>query len=760
MPTISGAKSGITARKVTRLTRAEFRSWMKDEGVARIYNEICQLKQARDGGMMTEKEFEEKKSLLKKKLPYVTYMAEFKGNIRKNENAIPTGLFMMDYDHVGDPEEFYNTHVKGRGKEWAIALCHRTPSGEGLRLVGCIPPGMNIPRAQAWMGGLLGRMDYDKAVHDPARASFLPPESALLYYDEDLLFADDLAAELARRGISLPEARPGIPAEVTVTDAAPAAPAPASAPAAPARAYPTAFHGEPYADIARRWLTARGAAEPVEGERHTRLLHLAADLRYICENNPDWLRAVMPAYGLPEEELKGIADYACSKPLANCRPRRLEDALRPRCQDEPLPPLPAVLPPLISLLTENVPDFQKPAVAQAVFPALATLVSDVSFAYIDGRPTGVGLMNLLVGAQSIGKSGINTPIDYILARVRARDDENRRIEQQWKDEVNAKGANKDKRQRPRTCVQWLETDMTNAALVQRLKDAGGRYLYLRMDELRMLDALKGNTRTDSQFNIICLAFDEAPYGQERVGTMSVSGNPCLRLNWNASTTPRQGKLYFKHVLVNGPLTRISLCVIPDRGIGAEIPVYGTYGDDFARRLAPYLDHLEQASGGLDCPEAYDLARRLDAECREKAKRLQSLAYDSWRRRANVIAYRKACLLWLAGGQQWSPEYDDFVRWSLHYDLACKMRLFGPEVEEALRLEAAEAPVSTPSGRKRSDWLAALPAEFTYADLMALRRDDGRGEKGAKDLLSQWKSRGYIEPLTGDTYKNTLYRKCC
>ena len=200
MPTISGAKSGITARKVTRLTRAEFRSWMKDEGVARIYNEIRQLKQARDGGMMTEKEFEEKKSQLKKKLPYVTYMAEFKGNIRKNENAIPTGLFMMDYDHVGDPEEFYNTHVKGREKEWAIALCHRTPSGEGLRIVACLPQGMNIPRAQAWMGGLLGRMDYDKAVRDPARASFLPPESALLYYDEDLLFADDLAAELARRG--------------------------------------------------------------------------------------------------------------------------------------------------------------------------------------------------------------------------------------------------------------------------------------------------------------------------------------------------------------------------------------------------------------------------------------------------------------------------------------------------------------------------------------------------------------------------------
>ena len=786
MPIISGAKGGIAVRDLIQIAPAVFRSWMEDKNVADLIDSIRQAKKLRDAGVLTEKEsqeriaqlkkdrvdklelnrqlkeylekeYSEKKARLKRCLPYITYMAYFKNDIRKNENAIPTGLYIMDYDHVPNPEEIYNTLIKGRERELAIALVHVTPSGEGLRIVACTPQGMTIAEAQAWMGEQLGRMDYDKAVHDLARASFMFPESALLYYDEDLLFAEDLAAELARRGIVLTAKRheeaPATPVEAETAAATTAEPSGST------KTYPDNFHGVPYADIAHRLLTANGQAEPVEGERHQRLLWLADPMRYICENNENWLLQVMPTYGLPLEEMKGIVKWACAQPLRPQRPKVLEQALRPRPEDEELPELPEKLPGLIRLAVMNTPDFQKAAVAPSVFPPLSTHANQVYFPYIDGKWTGLGQMNLLIASSSSGKSCVNTPIDYIMADIRARDEENRRIEQAWKDEVNAKGANKDKRKRPKTCVQWMEPDTTNAALVQRLMDAEGRFIYLRMDELKMFDALKGNTKTNSQHNIICLAFDEAAYGQERVGTMSVSANPKLRLNWNASTTPLQAKDYFAGVLIDGPLTRICLCTIPAQEIGAEIPVHGEYDEAFAAQLRPYIENLNNVPPGrMECPEAYALAKRLNEECRQKAKELKSLAYDSFRKRAVLIAYRKACLLWLANGQRWEPEIEDFVRWSLQYDLACKMRFFGRKTEMALAMEAAEAPVVS-SGRKRSELLARLPQEFTYDDLVCARQDEGLSAEGAMDQLKQWKKRGNVEVVTGDTYKTATFRKC-
>lgn len=786
MPIISGAKGGITDSRLIRLTPAEFRLWMEDKKVAEQIDSIRQAKKLRDAGVLTEKEsqeriaqlkkdrvdklelnrqlyeylqkeYSEKKAQLKRCLPYITYMAYFENDIRNNANATPTGLYIMDYDHVPDPEAIYNAFIKGREGDFAIALVHITPSGEGLRIVACMPPGMTIIEAQAWLAEQLGWMDYDKAVHDLARASFMFRKADLLYYDEELLFCEDLEAELARRGIVLPTGQPE-EAPVTPVEAETAA-ATTAEPSCPAQTYSDTFQGEPYADIAYRCLTANGKKEPEVGERHQRLLWLADLLRYICGNNENWLLQVMPTYGLPLEEMKGIVKWACAQPLRPQRPKVLEQALRPRPEDEELPELPKKLPGLIRLVGMNTPDFQKPAVLQSVFSPLATHPNQVYFLYIDGKWTGLGQMTLLVAPSSSGKSCVNTPIDYIMADIRARDEENRRIEQAWKDEVNTKGANKDKSKRPKTCVQWMEPDMTNAALVQRLMDAEGRFIYLRMDELKMFDALKGNTKTESQHNIICLAFDESPYGQERAGTMSVSGRPKLRLNLNASTTPRQAKLYFRDKLIDGPLTRICFCTIPDQGIGADIPVYGTYGEAFATELHHYIENLNNVSPGrMECPEAYDLAKRLNAECQERAKKTKSRAYDSFRKRAVLIAYRKACLLWLANGQRWEPEIEDFVRWSLQYDLACKMRFFGREVELALALEAAETPVSS-SGRKRSELLARLPQEFTFDDLMRARQDEGQSAEGTMDQLKQWKKRGNVEVVTGDTYKTATFRKC-
>lgn len=731
------------ARRVQDCPRELYHRVKDDPRVKEICDALAENEKAYEEGRKTKKEHDDFKAKHKSLLPAFLLQGMPKDGLRKSQAGyIPTGLAMMDYDGLPRPQEYFEQKVRPLLERPDIRICwvHVTPSGRGLRIVFRIPSGCpSIAAAQRWMGEQLGDTSYDACVKDYARLSYAVPRSHDLYLDEDLLFAE-------------PEAQPEAPA------AASPAPAPAPQPEAPEKAYPDTFHGKRFADIARRWLTAQGEAEPKEGERHQRLLALATDLRYICENNPRWLFQVMPRYGLPEEEMKRICTYACEKHLSNYRPRRLEKALRPRPEDWELPRLPEKLPQLVDLLLSRTPDIYKAATAQALFPALATYVCLVRLSYIDGKPTGLGQMCLLMAPSSSGKSCVNAVIDRILAPIAAQDEENRRIEQQWKDEVNSKGANKDKRKRPKTCVQWVEPDMTNAVLVQRLLDAGGRYIYTRMDELKQFDALKGNVKTDGQLTAMCKAFDESHWGQERVGTMSVSGRPRLRFNWNASTTIGQGKAYFRKVLIDGPLTRLSLCTIPDQGIGADIPVYGTYDEAFDQQLQPYIENLRRATGPMECPEAYALAQRLNEECRQKAKELGKLAYDSFRKRAVLIAYRKACLLWLANGCAWGPEMEDFVRWSLHYDLACKMRFFGEEVEMALKLEAAEAPVVSP-GRKHSDLLACLPPEFTYDDLVRVRRDEGKSAEGATDQLKQWKKRGNVEVVTGDTYKNATFRKC-
>ena len=520
---------------VQSCTRDLFHGVLDDPRVEENCAALAENEKAYEEGRKTKKEHDDCKAKHKSLLPAFLLQGMPKDGRRKSQAGyIPTGLAMMDYDGLPRPQEYFEQKVRPLLERPDIRICwvHVTPSGRGLRIVFRIPSGCpSIEAAQRWMGEQLDDTSYDACVKDITRLSFAVPRRYVLYLDEDLLFAE-------------PEAQPAAPVS---GESAPAQ-QPAPQPEVPGMVYPDTFHGERFADIARRWLTAKDEDEPKEGERHQRLLALAIDLRYICENNPGWLFQVMPRYGLPEEEMKRICTYACEKPLSNYRPRRLEEALRPRPEDEELPELPEKLPALIGLLLGPTPDIYKAATAQSIFPALATYVYQAYFLYIDGTPTGLGQMCLLIAPSSSGKSCVNAVIDRILAPIAAQDEENRRIEQQWKDEVNSKGANKDKRKRPKTCVQWVEPDMTNAVFVQRLMDADGHYIYTRMDELKQFDALKGNVKTDGQFNIMCLAFDESPYGQERVGTMSVSGRPRLRFNWNASTTIGQGKAYFRKVL--------------------------------------------------------------------------------------------------------------------------------------------------------------------------------------------------------------------
>ena len=740
-----GILKNVYDSAVQPCTRNFFHGLLDNPRVEEICAALAENEKAYEEGRKTKKEHDDFKAKHKSLLPAFLLQGMPKDGRRKSQAGyIPSGLAMMDYDGLPRPQEYFEQKVRPLLERPDIRICwvHVTPSGRGLRIVFRIPSGCpSIEAAQRWMGEQLGDTSYDACVKDITRLSFAVPRRYVLYLDEDLLFAE-------------PEAQPAAPVSGESAPAPLPAQQPAQQPAAPAKAYPTTFHGEPLADIARRCATAGGESEPEEGERHQRMLKVAGLMRYICGNDPNWLLQILPTYGLPPEEMKGIAEWACAQPLRPKRPQELEQALRPRPEDEELPGLPAKLPQLVDLLLSRTPDIYKAATAQGIFPSLATYVYQAYFLYIDGTLTGLGQMCLLIAPSSSGKSCVNAVIDRILASIAAQDEENRRVEQQWKDEVNSKGANKDKRKRPKTCVQWVEPDMTNAVLVQRLMDADGHYIYTRMDELKQFDALKGNVKTDGQFNIMCLAFGESPYGQERVGTMSVSGRPPLRFNWNASTTIGQGKAYFRKVLINGPLTRLSLCTIPDQGIGADIPVYGTYDETFDQQLRPYIENLRRATGRMECPEAYALAKRLNEECRQKAQKLQSRAYDSFRKRAAHIAYRKACLLWLANGQRWEPEIEDFVRWSLQYDLACKMRFFGRETEEEMSREMGYASLSYST----SATLARLPEEFTYQDLVRARLAEGQSEKGAMDQLKQWKSRNKVEKVTSDKYETATFRK--
>ena len=354
-------------------------------------------------------------------------------------------------------------------------------------------------------------------------------------------------------------------------------------------------------------------------------------------------------------------------------------------------------------------------------------------------------MNVLMAGTGAGKDCISEPINHIMADIRRRDEENLRREREWKNEVNAKGANKDKRARPEGLViQEIDADMTNPAFVMRTAEADGHFLYTKMNEIDQFDALKGSGRGQQQFQIMCLAFDPGNrYGQTRVGIQSVTEKVTIRFNWNASTTILKGKRYFSRVLTDGPVSRINFCTIPEREIGADMPVYGTYDAGFDEELRPYIENLTRATGEVDCPEAFRLAKKLKEECADFARLSQSRVYENLSFRANVIAYLKACVLYVANGYKWDKSIEDFVRWSLQYDLWCKMEFFGADIEEATNNMIRE-------GQKRPgrmNLLELLPDEFTLEDAIRTRRSQGMDAKGTRNMLRQWVYRRYITIVT-------------
>ena len=497
-----------------------------------------------------------------------------------------------------------------------------------------------------------------------------------------------------------------------------------------------------------------------EGSRHSSLLAImsAGASRVMSEEELRKVVAVkMPSFAQERDCQQLIHDFYekygdSSKPFSrdviriNAQAEKQATLLTPNSSlqtpndedDYPAPPeMPKKLPKLVELLVSQTPDIYKPAVAHAIFPPLATHLCRTYFNYIDNVEHEATLMCCLLAGTGAGKNCVQMPINLIMEDIRKRDKDNLKREKEWKDEVTRKGANKDKRKRPENLViQEIDADMTNPAFVMRTAEAQEHFLYTALNEIDQFDNLRGIG--NQQFRIMCLAFDPGnQYGQTRVGTQSVTERVTIRFNWNASTTINKGIRYFSKVLTDGPISRINFCTIPEREIGAEMPVYGTYDDTFRENLKPYIEHLNMASGTINCPEAFALAQKLKEENADFARMSQDRVYENLSFRANVIAYLKACVLYVANGCQWESEIEEFVRWSEQYDLYCKMRFF----RDAIVKSEQEGVKS--SKRGPSNMLQLLPNEFSYQQAEQLRSDLGLNTKGTRRMIATWVFRKYI-----------------
>ena len=750
-----GISNNVKSRVVRECTPELLRQALDSPLVARVCAEIEDALEAVRRGEMSKDDFETLKAARKKMLPVITPHATFRSGRRTNAEAVASGLSMYDVDHIPDPRGYYDEKVRGREAELGIVLAHVTPSTEGLRLLFVIPRvGMAPDEAQRWMSARLGDAAYDGAVKDLARCSFLVPREYVLYLDEERLFGNE---ELRIKNEEWPadgeNSSFGGKADILHSSL-------------------PKFKGIPYSQIIQQWFKLAGG-EPVQGERNDKLHRLASHLRYIADNDEALMLQVMPRYGLSEEEMKGLIHSACSAKWYSM-PKMMRQALENeerRMKNEKMPAdgedssfegeadilhssLPKRLPALIKLLVSRTPDVYKPAVAHAVFPALGAHLHRVRFKYIDNVEHEATLMNVLMAGTGAGKDCISEPINRIMADIRRRDEDNLRREREWKNEVTSKGANKDKRQRPEgLIIQEIDADMTNPAFVMRMAEADGHFLYTKLNEIDQFDALRGSGRGGQQFQIMCLAFDPGNrYGQTRVGAQSVTEKVTVRFNWNAATTIQKGRRYFSKVLTDGPISRINFCTIPEREIGADMPVYGTYDAAFDEELRPYIENLVKAQGLIDCPQAYKLAQKLKEECADFARLSQSRVYENLSFRANVIAYLKACVLFVANGCRWDKTFEDFIRWSLQYDLACKMEFFGDAIEAAMNMPAPD-----PHKPGRRNLLTLLPDDFSFDQAVRVRQEAGLDAKGTSHMLSQWKLRGYITIITNHNYRKLKYR---
>ena len=751
--------------------------------VARVCAEIEDALEAHRRGELTKEEYETKKAELKKQLPVATFHATFKNGKRKNDDAIPSGMSIYDLDHIPNPRAKW-AEIEARKEELGILLAHISPSLEGLRLVFLMQQGMTLAEAQAWMAHQLGDAQYDSCVKDYARCSFVVPRDYVLFLDADALFNEELrmkneelpsdASVLSNvifrtESSTTRQSEDGDEAKnLENTNASAHVDAPEilrrDAPLddkcgeenssffIPHSSFPSSYDDIPYETIVET-LEEQMGGRPEHGSRNNFIFSMACHLRHVCNDDAQWIARILPTYGEARDKWMGSIRSACARNQTKTMPRIMKRTLaicKQRLEEESeiinqksdinLPPkMPVRLPPLIKLLVSKTPKIYRPAVAHAVFPALGAHLWKTYFRYIDNVEHEATLMCCLMAGTGAGKNCISEPLNHILKDIRQRDRDNLQREKEWKREMQSKGANKDKRQRPEGLViQEIDPDMTNAAFVQRLSDAEERFLYTKMNEIDQFDALKTSARSKAHFQIMCLAFDPGNvYGQTRVGTGSVSERVCIRFNWNASTTIQKGQAYFRSVLTDGPISRINFCTIPERPIGSEMPVYGTYDASFDEELRPYIERLNKARGLIECRQARTLAKKLMEENADFARLSESRVFENLSFRANVIAFLKACVLYVAHGEKWDKTMEDFVRWSLQYDLWCKMKFFG----EAIESQEESFSVAKKSGPK--NLLDLLPMQFTREEAQQMRQRQGIRRGSVQTMLDNWRKRDYI-----------------
>ena len=742
---------------------------------------------------------------LKSELPFFCpHYGMFKNNVRRQENALPESFLFQTIIDVDDKEYVEKAIEKARELNcssgiWNGSLLHLCYSARKKLHIGIrMPVGMTIEETQKAYCEALG-VPYDESCITPERMIFLTDKDSEIYRSKMWCAVMPESEIQARRKAFLDR---GLTVDgrgdAKVNSLQFTVNGNSNDNVQNNRLSGNHGSGE-LGEASEKNLIAfdlfvqsaglEGMAIDTVGSRHSSLLAImsAGASRVMSEEElMKVVRTKMPSYYQEDDCHQLIHDFYAkyadsSKPMSRdvirvnalaeqkanevkSEERRVKNSnadgnytvqssnLQVQSSDEDYPEPPAMLeklPKLVELLISRTPEVYKPAVAHAIFPPLATHLWQTSFRYIDNVVHEATLSTCLLAGTGAGKSSVDKPIRYIMEDIRKRDAENLKREKEWKEEVTRKGANKDKRKRPDNLViQEIDADMTSPAFVMRTAEAQGRFLYTSLNELDQFDALRGSG--NQQFRIMCLAFDPFNlFGQQRVGVQSVTERVTIRFNWNASTTIQKGQRYFSKVLTDGPISRINFCTIPEREIGDEMPVYGDYDDAYREALKPYIENLNNARGLIDCPEAFQLALKLKDENAEFSRLSQDRVYENLSFRANVIAYLKACVLYVANGCKWEPEIDEFIRWSERYDLYCKMRFFGDAIKRAN--DTGEKS----SKRGPSNMLMQLPDEFTYQQVIDLRVANGMSQKGTSKMLGNWKDRHYIRAKENDSVPQFL-----
>ena len=719
---------------------------------------------------------------LKKQLPFrCAHYYQFRDNRRSQKNAVPESFLFQTTIDVDDKKYVDKAIEKARELNcsdtiWKGALLHLEYSArKKLHIDIRMPVGMTIEETQRAYCEALG-VPYDESCITPERMLFITDKESEIYRSPhwyEVLPQEELKKRRQAyldRGLTI-DGRAGKVNSLQLKVNSNTAHAAHLSPAGAHQDAGAVATGKNLAafDLFRNAAGLKDVDINTPGSRHSSLLAImsAGASRVMAEEE---LKAVvaqkMPAFSQERDCQQLIHDFYAkygdsSKPMSQAVIRinaqaekssqkddvsfktiSSEDGTDSNAEDEKIapPPMPEHLPKLVELLLSKTPDIYKPAVAHAIFPPLATHLCKTTFKYIDNVEHEATLMCCLLAGTGAGKNCVQMPINMIMEDIRKRDRENLNREKEWKEEVTRKGANKDKRKRPENLIiQEIDADMTNPAFVMRTAEAQEHFLYTSLNEIDQFDALKG--QGNQQFKIICLAFDPGnQYGQTRVGTSSVTERITIRFNWNASTTIQLGQRYFSKVLTDGPISRINFCTIPEREIGAEMPVYGEYDDAFREALRPYIENLCKASGRIDCAEASALAEKLKEENADFSRMSQNRVFENLSFRGNVIAFLKACVLYVANGCKWEPEIDEFIRWSESYDLWCKMIFFGAGIAKAN--ETGEKS----NKRGPANLLQQLPDNFTYTQAEMVRLQNDFGKNGTARMLRNWVNRHYIEKI--------------